>query len=273
MHDIDLGAPPTERAMIFETEAGRISVDQLGSGPDVILLHSLLSDRNSFGKIVPSMIRSYRVSLVDLPGFGSTEMTEPTIDAYADMIGGLLAVGDFDHDHTVLLGNGLGAFVALGTAIRHGDRFGKLILSGVGSHFPEDAKMPFKNMIGLAGEKGMDALVDVAVRRIFSADYLAEHPEQAEERKTVLRRTKPEAFIAACRALIDLDYRDQVSTVTNPTMIVVGSEDEATTPAMAAELASSVPGARLEIMQGVAHAPQLQTPVEFWGLVQSFLTD
>jgi 3-oxoadipate enol-lactonase len=257
--------------VIIETDAGNVSLEQVGAGPDIVLLHSLLSDRNVFAPIVPTLAATHRVNLVDLPGFGSTALIDADMNAYGDMIGALLRAGSYDPATTCVLGNGLGAFVALATAIRHGSAFDKLVVAGGGAGFTEAGKGAFRGMIGGVQQGGMEAIIEVAIRRIFPEDYLEAHPDQAEERRTVLRRTDTTAFVAACTALLGLDYFEAAKAIGNPTLVIAGSEDHATPPAMAIDLADRVPGARLEIMEGVAHAPQLQDPEGFLTLLQGFL--
>lgn len=261
----------TERA--FETRLGRVSFQQIGSGPDLLMLHSLLTDRNAFDPVVEPLSSFRRVNLIDLPGFGDTSPMEPSIDRYADLIGALLDEGRFDPRHTDVLGNGLGAFVALGLAARHGTRFRRLVLAGCGAGFPDQAKTAFHGMIAAVERGGMKEVVPPALLRIFTGAFLEQNPDHAEERRRVLERTRPEAFVAACRALLDLDYHEEAAGVTNQTLVVVGSEDQATPPALARELAALIGPSRLVEMEGLAHAPQLQEPTRFLDVVSSFLTE
>ncbi|HEY5651824.1 MAG TPA: alpha/beta hydrolase [Acidimicrobiia bacterium] len=187
------------------------------------------------------------------------------------MIGALLEAGEFDPDTTAVLGNGLGAFVALGTAIRHGRLFDRLALVGCGVAFSDESKAAFVGMIDRVERGGMHAVVDVAVRRIFSEAFLDAHPDVLAERAEVLRRTDPDAFVDACSALIGMDYRTAAAEVTNPTLIVVGDQDQATTPSMARELHAVVAGSRLVELPGIAHAPQLQDAAGFLAAVDGFL--
>jgi 3-oxoadipate enol-lactonase len=258
--------------MNIETDLGTVSLERVGNGPDIVFLHSLLSDRNVFAPIVPSLAADHRLNLVDLPGFRSTTMVAPDMDAYGDLVGALLRAGDFDPATTSIIGNGLGSFVGLAAAIRHGHLFNELIVAGCGAGFTDQGKLAFERMIAGVEQGGMEAIIEVAVRRVFPEDYLEAHPDQAEERRAVLRGNPPEAFINAARALLGLDYRSEASGVTNRTLAIAGTEDMATPPAMAEELAALVPGARLEIMQGIAHAPQLQDPDGFLALVRDFLS-
>lgn len=256
---------------IIETAAGPVSFERVGDGPDLVLLHSLLSDRHVFDQVVSRLAGRRRVNVVDLPGFGDTRLVEPGIDNYADLIGDLLVAGGFDPDTTGLLGNGLGAFVALGTAIRHGDRFDRLTLVGCGAAFPEEGKQAFRAMVDRVREGGMDAIVEQAVRRIFTEDFIDAHPEMADDRRIVLGKTDPRAFEAACLSLIDLDYREAAAGVANPTLVVVGSHDEATPPGLGRDLADRIPGAAFVELPGIAHAPQLQDPGGFFDAIAGFL--
>lgn len=254
-----------------ETALGSISSERVGDGPDLVVLHSLLTDRRAFDPVVPELGRFRTVHLVDLPGFGRSTPVEGGIDAFADAIGAFLEAGGFDPSTTALLGNGLGSFIALGVAVRHGDRFGRLCLVGCGLAFPDEARATFGAMAARVEEGGMEAIVDVALRRIFPEAYLESHPEQTEERKRVLLDTDPSAFVTACRALQTVDYRAQAPAVSIPTLVVVGSEDGATPPEMAEEVRDGIPGAELLVLEGVGHAPQLQDPETFVTAVSEFL--
>ncbi len=56
-----------------------------------------------------------------------------------------------------------------------------------------------------------------------------------------------------------------------PVLVVVGEHDEATPPPMSRELAALLPDARLKIIAGCAHVPQLQAPDTFLETIGDFL--
>jgi 3-oxoadipate enol-lactonase len=70
-------------------------------------------------------------------------------------------------------------------------------------------------------------------------------------------------FCAACAELAELDLRGELHKVKVPTLVLVGEQDEATPPPMSHELAAGLPDARLKIIPGCAHVPQLQEPEVF----------
>jgi 3-oxoadipate enol-lactonase len=59
--------------------------------------------------------------------------------------------------------------------------------------------------------------------------------------------------------------------VTVPALVVVGEHDEATPPPMSHALAAGLPDARLKIIAGCAHVPQLQAPRLFLQTIADFL--
>jgi 3-oxoadipate enol-lactonase len=78
-------------------------------------------------------------------------------------------------------------------------------------------------------------------------------------------------FQAACSALAELDLRPQLAAVKVPVLVLVGEHDEATPPSMSHELAAGLPNARLQIIPGCAHVPQLQSPDVFLDMIGGFL--
>lgn len=257
--------------MIIDTPHGPVGIEQFGDGPDLILLHSLLTDRHVYDLIAPRLAERHRLTLVDLPGYGATAPAEPTMDSYGDRIGGLLEAGEYDPATTAILGNGLGGFTALATAVRHGDRFNKLVLVGCGSSVPSPGKLAFPAMIAAVDGGGMQAVVDLAVARIFPASFMAAHPEMVAERREVLLRTNPEAFQTACQAIHDVDYDADMPGVVNPTLLVIGSDDVATPPALSQALDRTIPNSTYIELAGVAHGPQLQAPDRFLAAIEPFL--
>lgn len=256
---------------ITETSRGKMSMEVTGEGPDLLLLHSLLTDRAAFDDLVPRLTGQWRVTTVDLPGFGQTSHCGPSVEEYSDAIAALLEDGGFDHRTTALAGNGLGGFVALGVAVRNGSLFDRLLLLGCGTGFSPPARTNFQTMAARVAEGGMAAIVEVALRRIFTEEYLASHPDQALQRSEVLMRINPRAFITGCQALANVDYAADAANVRNPTLVVTGSRDEATPPSMGRSLAELIPVAAYRELPDVAHAPHLQSPDTLIEAVAGFL--
>jgi 3-oxoadipate enol-lactonase len=249
---------------------GTVNAAEAGSGKPLFLLHSLLSDRASFDAIAPQLARSFRVIVPELPGFGRSRAVIGTLadiaDRMAEVVREVAASGE-----AIMLGNGYGGFVALLMAIRHPALATRLILADCGAAFSEEGREAFRTMAAVARSKGLAAITDVAMRRLFAPQFQESHPELMRGRREAFLRTDLEVFRAACAELAELDLRPRLSEVKAPTLVLVGEQDEATPPPMSRELAAGLPNARLKIIPGCAHVPQLQAPDVFLQAIADFL--
>jgi 3-oxoadipate enol-lactonase len=248
----------------------RLDVEIVGEGRDLVLLHSLLSDRTSFEPLAARLAGQRRLLLVNLPGFGKSPSAGPAISAYADAVDGL-----FDDlalpPETDVLGNGLGGFVALRLAIRHGRRFDRLVLVGSAIAFPEAGRATFRALADNVEQEGMAAVTAVAMRRMFPERFIAAQPEVVAGRRAVFEQIDREVFASTCRALAALDLDADLARVRNRTLIVAGLQDEATPPALARALEERLADADLIEMPGLGHCPHIQDPDAFVAAVAAFL--
>jgi 3-oxoadipate enol-lactonase len=243
-----------------------------GKSPALFLFHSLLSDRASFDAIVPKLSQSFPVIVPELPGFGASRAVGGGLAEVADRMAE--AVQDAaEGREAIVLGNGYGGFVALQMAIRHPGLASRLILADCGAAFSEEGRQAFRNMAAASKAKGLSAITDVAMRRLFAPEFQAQHPDLMRDRREAFLRSDPETIQAACAALAGLDLRPELGRVSVPVLVLVGEHDEATPPPMSRELAALLPNARLKIIAGCAHVPQLQAPDVFLDAIGDFLPE
>jgi 3-oxoadipate enol-lactonase len=248
---------------------GTVNAADMGKGTPLILLHSLLSDRASFDAIAPGLAKSFRVIVPELPGFGRSQAVRGGLADIADrMAEAVREVGE----GAIVLGNGYGGFVALQIAIRHPGLASRFIFADCGAAFSEGGRDAFRNMAAASKAKGLAGITDVAMRRLFAPEFQAGNPELMADRRAAFLRTDEEVFRAACAQLAELDLRGELYKVKVPALVLVGEQDEATPPPMSHELAAGLPDARLKIISGCAHVPQLQSPRVFLDAIADFLS-
>jgi len=259
----------------FETKtvavgSAKVGMQVGGYGRPLVLFHSLLADRTSFDRVAARLAETHRVVVLDLPGFGDSDFVDGGLDAIADRIAAALKALP-SGDKPILLGNGYGGFIALLTAIRHPDLADRLVLADCGAAFSDPGRAAFRGMSAGAEKGGLAAIADVAMRRLFAPEYQALHPELIAERKERFLAVDPRTFHAACQALATLDLRDRLASVQLPVLVLVGEMDEATPPPMSKELAAGLPNAKLVVVPGCAHVPQLQAPDLFLDAIADFI--
>lgn len=210
----------------LEVRGGTMDIVSVGEGPDLVLLHSLLIDRSAFARIVPESTKDRRVHLVVLPGFDASSPAGPGVEDHADRIAEALRALGLGPGGAVL-GNGFGGFVVAALAAPHGALFEKLLLVDTAARFPQQARSAFAVMAEKVAAGGMEAVAEIAAWRIFHDAYLAAYAGAVAERRAVLIRFNPDAFIAASRALERIDLRSALSRIKNPTLVMVGELDAA----------------------------------------------
>jgi 3-oxoadipate enol-lactonase len=247
---------------------GTVNAADTGMGTPLVLLHSLLSDRGSFDAIAPELAKSFRVIVPELPGFGRSRVVSGGLADIADRMAEAVREAG---KGAIVLGNGYGGFVALQMAIRHDGIASRFIFADCGAAFSEPGRDAFRNMAAASKAKGLAAITDVAMRRLFAPEFQAANPELMAGRRAAFLATDEEVFRAACAQLAELDLRGELHKVKVPALVLVGEQDEATPPPMSHELAALLPDARLKIIPGCAHVPQLQSPKVFLDAIADFL--
>jgi 3-oxoadipate enol-lactonase len=250
----------------------QIRFHDVGHGQPVILLHSLLADAASWDDLTPILRAEARVIVADLPGFAGlppiTGGLAPVAAALGEAIDRLALAAP-----PVLVGNGYGSFLALQLALDRPDLVAGLVLIGCGAVFSEPGRAAFRAMRDAAAARGLAAIADTAMARLFGASFREQHPELMAARRAAFLRTDPQTFAAACTALATLDITAQAGRIVQPALLLAGSEDQATPPAMAQDLAARLPAARFERLDGLAHVPQLQDPRGVAEAILRFMKD
>jgi 3-oxoadipate enol-lactonase len=69
-----------------------------------------------------------------------------------------------------------------------------------------------------------------------------------------------------------IDFRESNRRIACPALIIAGSRDEATPPAMSEDMQAQIPGAQLVSLEA-AHLSAVEMPGEFAELVRGFVAD
>ena len=256
---------------LLSVAGAQVEYEQRGAGPSLLLIHSLLTELTVFDPVLPALATERRVTRINLPGFsGSAPVPLHTVAEHARHVARVMDALDLARD-TAVFGNGFGAFVALELAIRHGNRFGALIVADTLAAFPEPARAPFRVMAERVLAGGMAAVLDTAIARMFPPAFATRHSNVIAERKAALAAVDAQCFARACLALAALDLTPSAPRIANRTLVLCGTLDQTTPPALARELAKLIPGARYEDIAESGHCPMLEQPAVLTDKVKRFL--
>ena len=86
-------------------------------------------------------------------------------------------------------------------------------------------------------------------------------------------RVGPDIYVRQQRAIMARpDSRALLPTIAVPTLVMVGAEDALTPPALAEEMATAIPGARLAMVADAGHLPPMERPARTSALLREWLT-
>lgn len=241
-----------------------------GSGKPLVLLHSLLADSRSFDGLIARLSTVRRVLTVDLPGYRGTPRSTDAIPAVALGVARVLQAAGVG-EGLDLLGNGYGGFVALSLAQQLPFRIDRLVLLDSAACFPPAGKAGVQAMKDAVESGGMAGVIEIAMERLFPADFRQGHPEVLAACRDGLLAMDRDGFLSTCTNLINVDLRAHLDLVSAETLVVVGLEDKATPLSLAREVARGIASARLYELPGCGHVPHIQMPDATASLLQTFL--
>ncbi len=81
------------------------------------------------------------------------------------------------------------------------------------------------------------------------------------------------AYLRTVGAILRFDVRERLAEIRVPTLVVAGAGDRTVPLSAKREIARSIAGARLEVIEGSGHATPLDAPEAFNALLLGFLED
>lgn len=180
-------------------------------------------------------------------------------------------------ERPVLFGQSFGGMVALGTAIRHPELPGKLIVSSSAAKIRLDRALPmFERLGGTEAREVAERLFADPNQENFDT-YVATCLPLYNTTKAdpdVLARVllKPEVGFHFFRGEgFTFDWLDDLHRVESPTLILAGEVDPITPVADHEDLAAGIAGSRLEVFPDAGHGVFRDKPDEAFEVVRDFV--
>jgi len=104
---------PVVKPRYLDVDGVRLRYIQVGTGPPLVLLHTLRTQLDLFHKVIPDLAKEFTVYAPDYPGHGYSDIPDAPYDA--DFIAGCIArfLEEIDVDAVTLSGVSIGASIAL----------------------------------------------------------------------------------------------------------------------------------------------------------------
>jgi abhydrolase domain-containing protein 6 len=247
------------------------------SDAPVVLVHGFGGDKESWLFCASFLRRARGLVIPDLPGFGAAggiPRERASARAQAKVVAELLDRVGAPRAH--LVGSSMGGGIALRFAADYPDRTASLALLGSVGPFVE------KSEVGLAFDRGENPLLLRApedLQRLLA--LVAERvPPATRAMQSYLgadrfaRRHAQEVLFdgwVSCPPQDGPPDGEALAAIRAPALVVHGDKDRVIHPSTARALHEKLADARLEIMQGVGHVPQIEKPKRTAALLDAFI--
>jgi pimeloyl-ACP methyl ester carboxylesterase len=251
-------------------EAGR------ADAPAVVLLHGLGANSMHWRFQLAGLSDAFRVVAWNAPGYilsDGFKAESPGCKDYADAVADFL--GSLKLDRVNIVGNSFGSRVAQCFAVHYPARVIRLAMTGTGigpkgMSEEEKAKIMATREAQIAkGGYGFGARVNALLAKNASEQTIALV-------RDVVRATNPRGFMHGVKlGMADgYDPGTVAANFTAPVLMISGNEDQVNPiDKHAAMLAKAMPKAKLEILDGVGHLPEVEAPDKVNAMLRGFFAE
>jgi 3-oxoadipate enol-lactonase len=236
--------------------------------PVLVFSNSLGTDYSMWEPQVASFRKKLLVLRYDTRGHGQSSFTPGpyTIEQLGKDVMALLDALDLDRVH--FCGLSMGGVIGMWLGVNAPERLHKLALCNTGAKIgtPE----AWNARIEAVQKNGMKSVAAAVVERWFTPAFRQKAPATIANTLKMLEETNADGYAACCAAVRDFDFREQLSNIRIPTLVISGTHDPATPPADGRFLAQHIPGARY-VELNAAHLSNIEDQDRFTAELAAFL--
>lgn len=241
------------------------------TGTPLVFINSLGSSLHLWDLVTPHLAKRAPIIRYDKRGHGLSDCPPGpyTLADHANDLAGLLDY--LQIDEAILIGISVGGMIALTYALAQPRRVKALVLCDTGAQIgtPE----LWNSRMEAIRQQGMAATAASILARWFTPGFAQQQPATYQGYANMLARTSVEGYIATCAALREADLRTTASAIQTPTLVLCGTEDLSTPPALGQALATQLKNARFALIDSAAHLPCIEQPAALAAQIEHFLQE
>ena len=245
-----------------------------GQGRPLVFIHAFPVNRAMWEPQMNALSSSCRTISIDLRGHGESDapLWKHAMEQFADDV-----IGVLDHlaiEQATFVGLSMGGYTLFALYRKYPQRVAGLVLADTRVQADtEEAKAGRMAMAQVAYREGADAIADLMLPKLLSPETLATKPDLVQEVRRLMTSTQVSGIVSDLMAMADRpDSTELLSSLTCPTLVIVGQDDVATPPSESQFMADRMPHARLEIIPNAGHLSNLEQPELFTSLLKLFLS-
>lgn len=237
--------------------------------PVIVFANSLGTDFRIWRDVIVRLAGDYAILAYDKRGHGLSDIgTAPyAIQDHVDDLAALL-----DHlqiGSAIIAGVSVGGIIAQGLFHTRPDLVRALILCDTADKV---GTAEFWNeRIAAIEADGINAMADAIMQRWFTPAFCTPENPDYDGYLNMLVRTTKAGYTGTCAAIRDADFTALTSSISVPTIAIVGAQDQASPPDVVRAMAKKISGCFFEEIDACGHLPSIEQPVILSEIIQSFI--
>jgi 3-oxoadipate enol-lactonase len=246
----------------------RYQIEGQANAPALVLSNSLATNFAMWDAQMPDLHKHFRVLRYDTRGHGQSEVTQGPY-SFEQLGRDVLALVDsLDIGKFSFCGLSMGGITGMWLGINASKRLHKLALCSTAAKIGNPDT--WNARIEAVRKGGMKSIAAATMERWFTARFREREPQAVKRIEHMVESTSSDGFIANCEALREADFRESITAIRTPTLVISGTHDTGTTPADGKFLAKQIPGARYAELDA-AHLSNIEQQDQFAKEVSHFL--
>ena len=255
----------------------KLFYEDTGSGAKTLLfVHGFPLGWKLWEGQIEALKDRYRIIAPDLRGYagseGPNDIESYSLEQYADDLCALLE--EIGVDKVVYVGLSMGGYMAFPFLAKCGDKVEALVLADTRAEAdPPEAVEKRTTQQEMVRNEGSAGLVEALPKALLSQTTWDQKPDVVERARGLMEQPDT-AWLGSLQAMKTRpDSSDQLTSITVPTLVIVGEDDGITPPDAARKLHEHIGGSRLVVIPEAGHLSNLESPEAFNGALADFLAD
>jgi 3-oxoadipate enol-lactonase len=239
--------------------------------PALMFCNSLATDHTMWDAQARLLGARYRLLRYDRRGHGRSEAPDVPY-SMAMLVEDAIAVMDhFGVTRTAYMGLSLGGMTGLGLALHHPDRIERLVCCDCRADAPAEFRTSWDDRVAAVRQGGMQAVLQPTIERWLRPGFRESDPAGVKRIETLILSTPVAGYAGCGRAIQNLDYFKDLGRMAVPTLYVTGEFDAGAMPPVMQAMAEATPGARLAVVPGSHHLPNVDNEAAFANAIGGFV--
>jgi len=240
----------------------KIKIDGNTELPKIIFSNSLGTDNRMWNPQIEMLKDKFCLIRYDTRGHGNSSPVEGPYSFEMLENDVITILDNLKIDKAHFIGLSIGGMTSLGLALKHQNRFNKIICCAARADNPPPFVDSWNQRISVIEEKGTDGVVDGSLDRWYSKEFKdnSKNNDIINLSKDMIRGTSSNGYIGCAHALKTLNYLKDLSTINHEMLFIAGEKDMGAPALAMEEMSHLTPNSKYVCIPGAAHILNIEAP-------------